>query len=120
MANSNNTTKHIDFSIIESVANGDQEFIKEILKQFIVDTTQRIETVQQAFANKQFAIATAEIHAVKGASLNLEMQKLAKLATKLELKLSQQVISGITKDLDDLETEFQQIKEQITQKLTNI
>ncbi len=90
---------------------GDEELAKDIFKDFLTVTPQRIEKIKTALDSGDFPEAGREAHTLKGASGNIDAGVLHGIAQKIEKAVSDNAIDKAKGLLPLLEQEFLRLKQ---------
>lgn len=97
----------------ESIANlrmlgaeGDDDFLKEIIDIFLEDTPRRLNELRDAFLAQDQVTFTRAVHSIKGSSSNLGALRLRARAEHIEHASRQQGLAGLDAEIPGLEAEF--------------
>ena len=74
----------LDYKKVVEEFDGDEEFLKEVLENFINNVKNQIRTIEQALDNRDFETIRKEAHSIKGGAANLTANGLAGIAFELE------------------------------------
>ncbi|WP_271253356.1 response regulator [Pseudanabaena sp. Chao 1811] len=94
----------IDWTFIDEISDGSEEFKTEILQTFYSSTTQSLEQLQQAIASQNYTEIRHIAHFMKGSASNLGIISLAAIANDLEN-------NAIAQQWDALEDQFGKTQE---------
>jgi len=81
---------------------GDQEFLTEILGEFLSLSQQQLGQLAEALDKSDAALLAREAHSIKGAAANLGAEAISKIALELEMRGKQQQLDGAKQLLDSL------------------
>ncbi|MCK4303888.1 MAG: Hpt domain-containing protein [Candidatus Eisenbacteria sp.] len=104
----------IDLSILNSMTDGDLEFIQELAETFITDTSMRLNHLRQIVADEDAEALRREAHAIKGSCGNFGATYMAKVAFQLEQFGADGKITEVRAVLNSLEAEFERVRKQAT------
>lgn len=113
------TTKHqyIDLTYLESIAEGNQEIIGELIEIFLDQIPEFTLGMTRCFEQKEWKGLAALAHKAKSSVLSMGMNHLGEVELKnLELLSKQQLVNQLK---DDHSPEAEQEKEKITNNLKN-
>ena len=99
---------------------GDRGFLEELLRDYLEDIPQRLESLEQAIADSDADTVRRTAHSIKGASTSLGTETLGELAKLLEnnaasgnlveaQELHQQIVTSFTRLETHLKNEFPEI-----------
>ncbi|MBD2177656.1 response regulator [Pseudanabaena sp. FACHB-1998] len=94
----------IDWTYIDEIADGSEEFKTELLQTFCSATVESLEQLQQAIASQNWVEIKRVAHFIKGSASNLGILSMAAIANDLEN-------SEINHKWDDVEDQFRKIQE---------
>lgn len=91
----NKTEQYIDVELNLQQLDGDIKFFRRISTEFLKKAENQLDLIKKAISNKDYDKLTSEIHAIKGAALNLSAKPLAEICKAIEQK-------GKNKDLTEM------------------
>jgi CheY-like chemotaxis protein len=91
--------------------DADKEFLKEILKGFLVNVKGQIEKIEGALHSGDAEVVRKEAHSIKGGAANICADSLAKVASDLEIMGKTGSLDGAEEKLISLEQEFLLLEE---------
>lgn len=98
---------------------GEKEILYDVLQKFVTSAGFQIDTIRQAVNGVDYRVIASEAHAIKGAAANLTADKLAGLASDLELAAEARQ-SNLTGELaEKLEQEFYILARYLSHKVLN-
>jgi PAS domain S-box-containing protein len=100
----------IDWTYIDSIADGSEEFKAELLQTFFESTSESLEQLKQAIAAKNYLEIARIAHYIKGASSNLGMISIAAIADDLQLVGKNQNEENIQEMFKKMQSLFSQIQ----------
>jgi HPt (histidine-containing phosphotransfer) domain-containing protein len=93
--------------------DGDEEFFKEMLLEFLKYAPDQMKTLYQAIGKGQAKELERIAHGIKGAAANLGARGVADLCLKLELLGRTGDLAEAKGMLDNLKSEFKQLEKQV-------
>ncbi|TYQ29152.1 response regulator [Pseudanabaena sp. UWO311] len=110
--NSNNSESLslIDWTYIDSIADGSEEFKAEILQTFFESTSESLAQLEQAIAENNYHKIAQIAHSIKGASSNLGMIPIAAIANDLQQVGENQKEENIQEMFQKIQSLFSQIQ----------
>lgn len=113
--------KHYDLSYLKDHAEGDKEFLKEILTLFLRDTPQLINDLRISIENKDYDMIKFNSHSMKGGFLTLGIERAGELIREIEkLAESNQQLELIESHFSKIEDIFRDSKEDLEFELTKM
>ncbi|GBO51627.1 hypothetical protein APA_868 [Pseudanabaena sp. lw0831] len=100
----------IDWTYIDSIADGSEEFKAEIMQTFFESTSESLEQLEQAIAENNYHEIARVAHSIKGASSNLGMISIAAIANDLQQVGKDQTEENIQKMFKKIQSLFSQIQ----------
>ena len=100
----------IDWSYLESIAEGDEEFKTELMQTYYESTSKSLEQLKQAIAENNYHMITRIAHSIKGASSNLGMISIAAIADDLQQVGKDQTEENIQEMFKKMQSLFSQIQ----------
>lgn len=85
MAPLNKDAIDIDWSLLEALSDGDEDFQWELLQLYLSDTRKHLPELEAAIAQHNAEALRVEAHYLKGASGNMGVFSLHQLADELEI-----------------------------------
>ena len=106
-----------DFSRLEEVTGGDQEFEQELLEEFLSDTQAVFARLSEAVSGEDHKTLQMESHALKGSSLSLGAGQLGHIAAEMETLGGGGRAGEACSLLSDIEAEFERVRAVIRERL---
>ncbi len=100
----------MDFERALEQYDGDNDFLKKILDEFLEKTEGQIENIRQGIADNNIEVVRRETHSIKGGSGILTADDLSGVACKLQGIADSGSLDGSTDELAKLEEEFKRLK----------
>jgi PAS domain S-box-containing protein len=100
----------IDWTYIDSIADGSEEFKAEIMQAFFESTSESLAQLKQAIADNNYHDIARVAHSIKGASSNLGMISLAAIADDLQQIGHNQKAEDTQKLFKKMQSLFSQIQ----------
>ena len=100
----------IDWTYIDSIADGSEEFKAEILQTFFESTSESLAQLEQAIAENNYHKISQIAHSIKGASSNLGMISIAAIANDLQQVGKNQKEENIQEMFKKIQSLFSQIQ----------
>jgi len=101
----------VEFGSLQEASDGDAVFERELILQFIVDTEQRILTLDAARGEHDAPALRREAHSVKGASSVLGARALSAIAHRIEQLAAQDDLDRAEELLPSLRSEFGRVRD---------
>jgi len=98
---------------LAAIAGDDPEFIADLAQTFIASGTVVLREMREAVVCDQHAALAAAAHKLKGASANLQIQRLTALAIDIEARAKAGAVCDWHNDLDRLTVEFDRAAEML-------
>jgi len=98
---------------LRAMARGDEEFMNELLGDFIKDTTKAMVALHEALAGGDAATARRSVHSIKGLSRSVGAERLAELASKMEVLAEAGKLAEIKPFAAELSTRVKQVQEEL-------
>jgi PAS domain S-box-containing protein len=108
--NSSESLTLIDWTYIDSIADGSEEFKAEILETFFESTSESLKQLEQAIFENNYHEISRVAHSIKGASSNLGMISIAAIANDLQLVGKNQNEENIQEMFKKMQSLFSQIQ----------
>ena len=105
--------KPIDLERAIAEFEGDKELLAEVIAGFTEKVTEQIGTIREALSCGDAETVRNEAHTIKGGAANLTAENLAKSAFELESKGKSRELDGAGEILDNLEREFEVLRDYI-------
>ncbi|PIE03321.1 MAG: hypothetical protein CSA81_02655 [Acidobacteria bacterium] len=74
----------VDISQIKDISEGDMDFERDIIEMYLMDTEERIQTIESLAASQNWDDLKREAHTLKGSSGNIGVKKTFSLCKNLE------------------------------------
>ncbi len=95
---------------LKSIADGDKDFLSQLVTTFLLDSKNEMEKVEQAIISGDDAVIAAAAHKLKGSSSNIGAVRLAKLCEALaaltgkgDTQKQAEIVRGIHQEYSGLE-----------------
>ncbi len=105
---------HFNYNELLSRLSGDEELLKNIMRAAVTNIAENIAAIANAFNNNDLTACKAAAHSLKGAALNLCIDRLAAIAKKIEKnsftedKIFNQFILELKKEFKDIKKELKE------------
>jgi len=106
-----------DYEDMATRLMNDPELMNAVADVFFQDLVEQIDELKVSIAEKDVIAAAATIHKIKGASANVGGKALSELALKMEMAGKAGDLGAIADNIDQLELNFQLLKDAIEQAL---
>jgi len=104
----------IDHNVINELREiGDDEFLKELLETFIIQSDEIIEQTEKAYFNNNNLEVSQLAHKLKGSSLNIGANKLGNICKYLELSTKEHFPDDIFNKIHELKDTYKDTKEEL-------
>ncbi len=100
----------IDWTYIDSIADGSEEFKAEILQTFFESTSESLGHLEQAITENDYHKIAQISHSIKGASSNLGMISIAAIANDLQQVVKNQKEENMQEMFQKIQSLFSQIQ----------
>ncbi len=100
----------IDWTYIDSIADGSEEFKAEIMQTFFESTSESLDQLEQAIAENNYHEIARVAHSIKGASSNLGMISMAAIADDLQQVGHNQKVENTQEMFKKMQSLFSQIQ----------
>ncbi len=104
---------------LRAMARGDEEFMNELLGDFIKDTTKGMDALHEALASGDAATARRSVHSIKGLSRSVGAERLAELASKLEVWAEEGRLGEVKPFAAELTVRVKQVQDEL-RRATNV
>jgi CheY-like chemotaxis protein len=101
----------IDWTYIDSITDGDEDFKAELLQTFFESTSKILKKLEQAIAEKNCSEISRIAHLIKGSSANLGITSIAAIANDLEQLGRNQKLDNAESLLKEMQDIFLQIQD---------
>lgn len=115
--NKTNTVPIFDYVAFSNRLVKDEELMRKVASQYITDMPNQIEKLTLSFENNDMSQLAALAHQIKGASANMGGMTLSDMVNKLEQISKSGNIENIDKDITEIKTCFEQLKNAIEEKV---
>ncbi|WP_055077557.1 Hpt domain-containing protein [Pseudanabaena sp. 'Roaring Creek'] len=106
----------IDLAHLHQISEGDIEFEIDVLRVYIEDISQRIESIRKAIANDDLPKLMGAAHHIKGASGNVGALQIQSLAVQLEKLGELQDQGAISVIIDEMLEKIKVVEQFIDEK----
>ncbi len=89
--------------------DNDEEFLNNVIADFIGEVEKQIDLIETAAADKDFETIEGQSHAIKGGAANLTAMELSTAALHLEIAGKNQDMNAITDAVDFLKTAYKEV-----------
>ncbi len=96
-----NTFQHIDTSQIETLAGGDQEFIKEMAEIFLEQINEFVTNMSSFLQEKNWEKLAREAHTAKSSAMTFGMEDTGTLLKKIQLECQDGNLKDVPKMVED-------------------
>ncbi|MBF0528201.1 MAG: PAS domain S-box protein [Deltaproteobacteria bacterium] len=103
-------------SLLDQVM-GDHELARDLIKTFLDDTPDRIETLKKCIDNGDLSGAVIQAHSIKGAAASLSFGTLQDISLKMELAGRKGDLAGMAAYLPELREKFAQLQETLPKEI---
>jgi|GEM_PF-1230113 len=103
--------KILDLTYLAEAADGDVEFIDEILGDYLVEMAKQLIELEENFKVEEMTTFIRSAHTIKGASANVGAARVRDTAAKLENQANQGKIDGGESLISLLHQEIARVKE---------
>lgn len=114
----NQTIQHIQMNVKVTLAEvmGDTspEMLNDMAAIFLEDALPLIEQLKAASSTRNFAVVSAAVHALKGSSSTIGLQKFAAICLDIETSIRQQKTAALENQIGLLEAEYCQIEKALS------
>jgi histidine phosphotransfer protein HptB len=100
----------VDPTNLVDTAEGDREFIRELIGIFIEDTVEQLSAIRDLLAGGPGEELARRAHSIKGSSANMGAEEMRSVAHALELAGKGQGPGDLAELADRLEVEFERAK----------
>lgn len=105
--------KILDLTYLAEAADGDLEFINEILADYLVEMAQYLLQLDEQLKNPEMSTLIRAAHTIKGASANVGAARVREIAAKLETQAKKGSVEGGESLIRILHQEIDRVKELI-------
>ena len=95
--------------------DGDMEFLRKMLQEFLDSASKQLETLEEAAKRGDAELIEREAHSIKGAAGNLGATGIADVSLRLELLGRKTDLSGAHEVIARLKTEFKRLEKHVHQ-----
>ncbi len=103
--------KILDLTYLAEAADGDAEFIDEILGDYLVEMAQYLSELHELYKAEDLQPLLRSAHTIKGASANVGAVRVRETAAKIESQAKKGSIVGGESLIELLNQEFSRVKE---------
>jgi PAS domain S-box-containing protein len=100
--------------------DGDEDFFKEMLQEFLSYVPKQLEKLAEAIKRDDAKVVEREAHSLKGAAANLDAKPMADLALQLELLGRTGDLAGAGEIVCNLRTAFEHLEKYINKSLPRV
>jgi PAS domain S-box-containing protein len=108
----------VNLSHIKEIVEDDPETLNELINIYLDDTAHHMAAIESAVLKKDAELIKKEAHSMKGASANIGADRMKKYCASLEKIGASGDIEPAAGILDDLKSEFKQVKKYLKSELT--
>lgn len=112
-----NNSQTIDFTSLYSVANNDEEFIKELIAIFLAQIPDFIKNMNQLFLDNNLEKLGREAHTAKSSVMVFGMINTGKLLNQIEIWAENKNLDEIEPALKIVERDLELAKNELTEAL---
>lgn len=91
----------------------------ELIQNFVVDSRERLKTLQEAYTNNDNLTAYDAVHALKGACANLGATALADVCFKLQIECRERRVNSSQALIKNVEMELENVAAEINKRLAS-
>lgn len=106
----------LDLTYLIEAADGDTNFIAEILGDYLLEMNKHLEDVERSMKTHDIAMTLRAAHTMKGASANVGANRVRELAAKLEKQAQGGSLEGSASLTSILHQEICRVRELIERK----
>ncbi len=103
--------KVLDLTYLAEAADGDPEFIDEILGDYLVEMARYLSELEEQYSQTDLQPLVRSAHTIKGASANVGAARVRETAAKIEAQAKKGSIDGHGALVELLQQEFSRVKE---------
>ncbi len=111
---------HINDEQWEEMLDLLEEDFVGLVKEFVVDSQQRLERIKQAHQSGDNATGLEVAHTLKGASANIGANALSKYCETMQMVCQANMIADAHNVVADIEAEFAQVSQEIATRLAQL
>lgn len=105
--------KILDLTYLAEAADGDSEFVSEILADYLVEMAQYLVQLDEQLKKAEMPTLIRSAHTIKGASANVGAARVRETAAKLEAQAKKGSVEGGESLIGILRQEIDRVKELI-------
>ncbi len=102
-----NTFQHIDTSQLETLAGGDQEFMKEMAEIFLEQISEFVMNMSSFLQEKNWEKLAREAHTAKSSAMTFGMEGTGTLLKKIQLECQANNLNDVPKMVEDAITQLE-------------
>src|SRR5690606_30910851 len=103
--------KIINEAVVEQLKKyGGSEMVVNVFQDFEVESQEQIDDSIQALKTRNYEVIKSHLHTLKGNAGTLGVERVAKLAIKIESDLKNNMYAEIEKDLQELRSKFEEFQ----------
>jgi HPt (histidine-containing phosphotransfer) domain-containing protein len=107
----------VDYARMREAADGDEEFLKQLVEVFLDDTAARVRELSEALRAGDGRALGRTAHQLKGSSANVGAMQLFDLARTLEKMGTGNQLSGAQEVMAGIEAEYRRVKNELSKLL---
>jgi len=107
----NKINKSIDVNYLLERLGGDKDLASQIFEVYVQQVPDNVKNMLDYLEGENIEKLKKEAHVLKGSSSNIGADKISAYAKKIENEASTDNIADIKKDINDLQEEFENLKE---------
>jgi len=112
--------KVVNSEVVDQLhAYGNKDFVKSVFRDFVSETQAQIKQCADSLKNDDYKKILDNLHTLKGNAGTLGVEKVAHLATRIEINLRNQDYTNLDKDLKILGRTFLEFENQLTDIINN-
>lgn len=108
---------HFSLERLRNLAGGDEEFVHELLQDFLNDTTSSRDGLIAALEKEDAATARRSVHSIKGLAASAGADELSELAKQAEDAAAEGDLGRVREMLGPLQQELQLVQQDVRQVL---
>jgi HPt (histidine-containing phosphotransfer) domain-containing protein len=113
MSNREHSTAPVDLERMREAADGDEDFLRQLVEVFIDDTDLRVRELSAAISAGDPRVVGRTAHQLKGSSANMGANGLFDFARRLEKLGEGNSLSGASELFTALEAEFHRVRSEL-------
>jgi HPt (histidine-containing phosphotransfer) domain-containing protein len=108
------------YAVLEEIADGDNEFISELLNQYLVDATQLFAVLAPALAESNAEDLERAAHTLKSSSANVGAMTLSNMCDDLQCIGRSGDLAGAVEKVPAAESEYLRVCDELNERLAKL